>query len=147
EMRSSFAAFKELTQKFPESQYYQDSLARMRYLSNAMSTYEANVAAYYYKRGAYIAAANRAQQSLIDYPQTPANERALDILRASYTKLGVTQLADDTQQILSKTYPESNYLTGISPIPWWKFWAKEEEQYGVQATHQLAARPWWKFWD
>src|SRR3954470_14197812 len=48
EMRSSFAAFKELTAKFPESQYYQDSIARMRYLNNAMATYEVNVASYYY---------------------------------------------------------------------------------------------------
>jgi outer membrane protein assembly factor BamD len=147
EMRSSFAAFKELTAKFPESQYYQDSLARMRYLSNAMATYEVNVAGYYYKRGAYVAAANRAQQSLIDFPQAPVNERALDIMRASYTKLGMTQLADDSQAILAKTYPDSRYLSGVPANPWWKFWAREEDQYGVQATHQVADKPWWKFWD
>ena len=74
-MRSSFAAFKELTAKFPDSQYYQDSLARMRYLNNAMATYEVNVASYYYKRGAYVAAANRAQGALVNFPQTPPNER------------------------------------------------------------------------
>jgi len=147
EMRSSFAAFKELTAKFPDSQYYQDSIARMRYLNNAMATYEVNVASYYYRRGAYIASANRAQQSLIDFPQTPANEKALDVLRASYTKLGMVQLADDSQAILSKTYPDSRYLTGAQPDrSWWKFWQKDEEQYGVQATGQMAAKPWWKFW-
>ena len=102
EMRCSFAAFKELTAKFPDSQYYQDSIARMRYLNNAMATYEVNVASYYYKRGAYVAAANRAQGALLNFPQTPANEKALDILRASYTKLGMTQLADDSQQILAQ---------------------------------------------
>src|SRR4051812_29229768 len=142
EMRSSFAAFKELTAKFPESQYYQDSVARMRYLNNAMATYEVNVASYYYKRGAYIAAANRAQQSLIDFPQTPANEKALDVLRASYTKLGMPQLADDSQAILAKTYPDSRYLSGAQPDKsWWKFWQKEEDQYGVQATGQMSAKP------
>jgi outer membrane protein assembly factor BamD len=147
EMRSSFAAFKELTAKFPDSQYYQDSIARMRYLNNAMATYEVNVASYYYKRGAYIAAANRAQASLINFPQTPANEKALDILRASYVKLGMPQLAEDSQQILAKTYPDSRYLTGTTDRSWWKFWQKEEDQYGVQATGQLATKPWWKFWD
>jgi outer membrane protein assembly factor BamD len=146
-MRSSFASFKELTAKFPDSQYYQDSIARMRYLSNAMATYEVNVASYYYKRGAYVAAANRAQQSLIDFPHAPVNERALDIMRASYTRLGMTQLADDSQAILAKTYPDSRYLSGVPANPWWKFWAKEEDQYGVQATHTLADKPWWKFWD
>jgi hypothetical protein len=105
EMRSSFAAFKELTAKFPESQYYQDSLARMRFLNNSMASYEVKVAAYYYRRGAFVAAANRAQGALINFPQTPANERALDLLRASYTRLGMTTLAEDTQQILCAHVP------------------------------------------
>ncbi len=147
EMRSSFAAFKELTAKFPESQYYQDSIARMRYLNNAMATFETNVANYYYRRGAYIAAANRAQGTLINYPQTPANERALGILRASYAKIGLTQLADDSQQILAKTYPDSRYITGVYETPWWKFWQKEKDEYAVVATGTLAAKPWWQFWD
>jgi outer membrane protein assembly factor BamD len=146
EMRSSFAAFKELTEKFPESQYYQDSLARMRYLNNAMATYEVKVARYYYRRGAYIAAANRAQGALINFPQTPANEKALDILRASYTRLGMSTLAEDTQQILTRTYPDSRYLTGMSTVRWWEVWKKEEDQFGVQATHQMAEKPWWQFW-
>ena len=146
EMRSSFAAFKELTAKFPDSQYYQDSIARMRYLNNAMATYEVKVASYYYRRGAYIAAANRAQGSLINFPQTPANEKALDILRASYTRLGMTSLAEDTQQILTRTYPDSRYITGASDVQWWQFWRKEEDQFGVQATGHIADRPWWVFW-
>lgn len=146
EMRSSFAAFKELTSKYPDSQYYQDSLARMRYLNNAMATYEYNVARYYYNRGAYIAAANRAQGVLINFPQTPANEKALDILYKSYAKLNMPQLADDSKAILAKTYPESRYITGVKDKSWWEFWKKEEEEYGVQATGQLAERPWWKFW-
>ena len=68
----------------------------MRYLTNALGTYEVNVARYYYNRGAYIAAVNRAQAALVGYPQTPANEDALDVLRKSYDKLGLTQLRDDS---------------------------------------------------
>ena len=148
EMRSSFAAFKELTAKFPDSQYYQDSVARMRYLNNAMGTYEVNVALYYYRRGAYIAAANRAQGALINFPQTPANERALDVLRNSYNKLGMAQLADDSQQILAKTYPDSRYVTGVTERKWWEFWRnKDDDSFGVQATGQMAGKPWWQFWD
>jgi outer membrane protein assembly factor BamD len=145
EMRAAFAAFKELTARFPESQYYQDSIARMRYLTNAMATYEVKVADYYYNRGAYVAASNRAQGALLNYPQTPANEKALDILRNSYAKLGMAQLADDSQQILAKTFPESPYVTGAKDKPWWRFWEKPD--YGVQATGQLAGKPWWQFWD
>lgn len=147
EMRNSFAAFKELTARFPDSQYYQDSIARMRYLTNAMATYEVNVAMYYYRRGAYIAASNRAQASLLAFPQTPANEKALDVMRNSYTKLGMSQLSEDSQQILAKTFPESPYVTGVSDKPWWKFWSNESSAYAVQATGQLAQKPWWQFWD
>jgi len=146
EMRSSFAAFKDLTARFPDSQYYQDSITRMRYLNNAMGTYEVNVATYYYNRGAYVAAANRAQGALVSFPQTPSNERALDVLRNSYKKLGMPQLADDSERILAKTYPESRYISGVPDKPWWKFWSSDEQSYGVQATGQLATKPWWQFW-
>lgn len=151
EMRASFAAFKELTTRFPDSQYYQDSIARMNYLNNAMSTYEVNVARYYYRRGAWVAASNRAQGSLINFPRTTANEQALDILKNSYEKLGLQQLATDSKQILAKTYPESKYVVGGGEIPWWNFWEKNterrQESYGVTPTRQLATKPWWQFWD
>ena len=58
----------------------QDATDRMRYLTNALAKYEVNVARYYYNRGAYVAATNRAQAAIVDYPQTPANEEALDVL-------------------------------------------------------------------
>ena len=122
QMRESFAAFKELVQRFPESRYAEDAQARMRYLSNAIGMYEVNVARYYYNRGAYVAAANRAQLALVNTPQTASNESALDILAKSYDKLGLTQLADDSRQILAKTFPDSAYVKGTPPKPWWKFW-------------------------
>lgn len=147
EMRASFAAFKELTSRFPDSRYYQDSIARMRYLNNAMATYETNVAMYYFRRGAYLAAANRAQASLLNFPQTPANARALDIMRRSYEQLGLAQLSDDSTKILVKTFPDSRYVTGATDKPWWNFWSREEAQYGVTPTRVLAEKPWWQFWD
>ena len=121
-MRESFAAFKELVAKFPESRYAQDSIERMKYLTNSLSLYEVKVARYYYNRGAYVAAVNRAQGSLVSYPRTPANEDALDLLIKSYDMLGLVQLREDTQAILKRTFPKSEYLAGTPPKPWWKFW-------------------------
>ena len=121
-MRDSFAAFKELAAKFPESRYAEDAKARMRYLTNALGTFEVNVANYYYNRGAYVAAVNRAQAALINFPNTPSNERALDILAKSYDKLGLAQLGDDSRRILAKTFPNSIYVAGAPAKPWWKFW-------------------------
>ena len=146
EMRASFAAFRELTNKYPDSQYFQDSVARMRYLNNAMATYELKVARYYYNRGAYVAAANRAQSVLINFPKTNANAAALDVLNKSYSRLNMPQLAEDSKAILVKTYPESPYVTGVKDKAWWEFWKKEEGEFGVQATGQMAERPWWQFW-
>jgi outer membrane protein assembly factor BamD len=146
EMRSSFAAFKELATRYPESQYYDDSILRMKYLNNALGLYEVKVARYYYNRGAYIAAANRAQLNLINNPQTPSNADALDVLVASYEKLGLVQLAQDSRQILTKTFPDSAYTKGFVDKPWWQFWSPTDTTFGVQATGELATKPWWKFW-
>jgi outer membrane protein assembly factor BamD len=122
QMRESFAAFKELVQRFPESRYAQDAEQRMRYLTNAIGMYEVNVARYYYSRGAYIAAANRAQAALIQTPKTASNEQALDLLAKSYDKLGLTQLANDSRQVLAKNFPDSVYVKDTPPKAWWKFW-------------------------
>jgi outer membrane protein assembly factor BamD len=121
-MRESFNAFKELAQKFPESRYAEDAQYRMRYLANALGLYEVHVARYYYNRGAYIAAANRAQASLLNYPKVPSNEEALDVLVRSYEKLGLEKLAEDSRRVLQATYPQSRFLASAAAKPWWKFW-------------------------
>jgi outer membrane protein assembly factor BamD len=121
-MRESFAAFNELVTKFPDSRYAADSLDRMRYLTNALATYDVKVGEYYYRREAYVAAVNRAQSVLVSYPRTQANEQALVLLIKSYDKLGLTQLRDDSRNILERTFPKSPYLTGADEKPWWKFW-------------------------
>ncbi|HEX8009931.1 MAG TPA: outer membrane protein assembly factor BamD [Casimicrobiaceae bacterium] len=142
--KESFAAFKELVTLFPNSKYAADSIVRMRYLTNALSSYEVQVATYYYRRGAYLAAANRAQASLTNYPQTPANEDALIILVKSYDQLGMTQLRDDAQRVLKQTFPNGKYFTA-SATPWWNFWSKGEEVLPGPGD-STTKKPWWKFW-
>ena len=108
--------------KFPDSRYAGDANDRMRYLTNSLALYEVKVARYYYNRGAYVAAVNRAQTAITTYPRTPANDDALAVLADSYNKLELPQLRDDAQRVLKQTFPESNYVTGASDRPWWKFW-------------------------
>src|SRR3990172_11214559 len=74
--RESFEAFKELVNRFPDSKYAEDAQARMRYQVNSLAQYEVHVARYYMKRGAFVAAANRAQFAVQHYPQAPALERS-----------------------------------------------------------------------
>jgi outer membrane protein assembly factor BamD len=123
--KESFEAFKELATRFPDSRYAPDARARMAYIVNSLAQYEVHVARYYYQRGAYVAAANRAQNALADYHDVPALEEALYILVQSYDALGMNQLRDDAKRVMAKNYPNSEYLTrGFKGKqgPWWKLW-------------------------
>ncbi|MGB5081134.1 MAG: outer membrane protein assembly factor BamD [Burkholderiales bacterium] len=110
--RESFEAFKELVKRFPESKYVPDSLARMKYLVNALASHEIHVARYYMKRGAYVAAANRAQYALKTYPEAPVREEALLIMVQAYDVLGMPQLRDDAERVLRKNFPDGTRLKG-----------------------------------
>jgi len=124
--KESFESFRELVTRFPDSKYSTDARARMRYIVNSLAASEVHVARYYYTRGAYVAAINRAQVAINDYQDVPAVEEALYILMRSYDALGMTKLAEDTKRVMEKTYPNSEYLArgGLRDRsgPWWKFW-------------------------
>lgn len=122
--RDAFDAFKQLAEKFPGSTYTPDAIARMKYLVNAMAQYDVHVANYYYRRGAYLAAANRAQSALNEYREAPAVEEALLIMVRAYDKMGITDLRDDAQRVFKKNFPNSAYLKGDrkKDEPWWKIW-------------------------
>ena len=123
--KQAFESFDELVKRFPDSRYTPDARARMRYTVNALAQYEVHVARYYYQRGAYVAAINRAQLALADYQNVPALEEALYILVRSYDALGMASLRDDAQRVMNSTYPQSKYsATGITgkKDPWWKVW-------------------------
>jgi outer membrane protein assembly factor BamD len=124
--KDSFESFRELSTRFPDSRYTPDARQRMTYIVNSLALYEVHVARYYFSRGAYVAAINRAQIAISDYRDVPAVEEALYILVRSYDALGMTQLRDDTRRILDTNYPQSSYLangfSGGAKDPWWKVW-------------------------
>jgi outer membrane protein assembly factor BamD len=116
--RESFDTFKELVQRFPESRYAEDSRLRMTYLVDALGRNETKIADYYFRRGAYVAALNRAQQSITRFPNASSRLEALEIMRDSYKALKMDDLANDTQAVISK-----NYKAGETAKPkWWKIW-------------------------
>jgi outer membrane protein assembly factor BamD len=122
--RDAFEAFKLLVDRFPDSIYAPDAVARMNYLVNAMAQYEVHVANYYYRRGAYLAAANRAQLAIREYREAPAIEEALFLLVRSYDALQLTDLRDDAERVMRKNFPDSVYYRGGPDRsgPWWKIW-------------------------
>lgn len=122
--RDSFDAFRELATRFPGSKYTPDARLRMNYLVNSLASQEVHVARYYTKRGAYIAAANRAQFAIKTYPNAPAIEEAMFILVVAYDNLGMNDLRDDADRVMHKNFPTSQYYKDglASKTPWWKLW-------------------------
>jgi outer membrane protein assembly factor BamD len=105
--QDSFAAFKDMVTRFPSSRYAADARLRMQYLLDALAKYEIHVARYYLRRGAYIAAVNRAKQVLTQYPNTPAIHDALLILVQGYDALGLDKLRDDAERVLFNNLPQA----------------------------------------
>jgi len=123
--RDSYQSFKQLTEQFPQSTYAEDARLRMNYIVNSLAAYEVHVARYYLRRGAYVAAANRAQQAVQEFQRSPSTEEALVILAQSYDRLGLTDLRDDTARILKANYPDASIdadLAGRRKAPWWRPW-------------------------
>lgn len=122
--RESFDSFRELVTRFPDSKYTPDAIMRMKYLVNALASLEVHVARYYMKRGAYLAAVNRAQFAVKTYPDAPAIEEALFIMVKGYDLIGMNDLRDDAERVMRKNYPNSVYYTrGLErKEPWWKLW-------------------------
>ena len=123
--KESFEAFRELSTRFPESKYTGDARQRMTYIVNSLAQYEVHVARYYFGRGAYLAAINRAQTAVTDYRGVPAAEEAMFIILKSYEALGLADLRDDAQRVLEKNFPKSAFLgKGVKAgaRSWWKFW-------------------------
>ncbi|HJS39617.1 MAG TPA: outer membrane protein assembly factor BamD [Burkholderiales bacterium] len=122
--REAYAAFREVVTRFPDSKYAADSAARMRYLVNALARHEVHVARYYMKRGAHLAAVNRAQQVVLNYPDAPATEEALFVMMKAYDALGLKDLRDDAERVMRHNFPDSPYFKGPvkRDVAWWRLW-------------------------
>ena len=124
--KEAFESFKVVVERFPNSKYTPDAIDRMRYIVNSLAEADVIVARYYYDRGAYLAAANRAQLVIRDYDRAPAVEEALYILIQSYQALGMTDLSSDAMRVFKLNFPDSQiFKTGKrvqKERKWWQFW-------------------------
>ena len=123
--RDAYQAFSQLVQLYPNSKYAPDATERMTKLVDALGGNEISIARYYMKRGAYLAAANRAQKIVEQYQNTRYVEESLAIMELAYKKLGKQQLADDTKRLLLTNFPGSAYLQQPwrpDDMPWWRYW-------------------------
>ncbi len=106
--------FSDVVIKFPESVYAQDAVQRIIYLKNKRARHELYVASYYMKRGAYVAAANRAKEVVVKYHRSTSVPDALTLMVKAYVALDMKNLADEAFQVFKLNYPESPELTKLS---------------------------------
>ncbi|MDZ7662350.1 outer membrane protein assembly factor BamD [Thiohalophilus sp.] len=104
--RKAFRYFSELVEKFPDSRYAKDAIGRMYALRNALAKHEMHVTNYYYRRGALIAAVNRAKYIVENYQQTKQVPEALGIMVRAYRQLEMNDLAADALEVLELNYPD-----------------------------------------
>lgn len=104
--REAFAEFSQLVTRFPDSPYAPDAKARMVHLRNLLARHEINVANYYFRRGAYLAAANRGRYVVENFQRTPAVADGLAVMSQGYRLLGQDELAMDAAETLALNYPE-----------------------------------------
>jgi outer membrane protein assembly factor BamD len=119
----SINAFSTVVTQYPNSDYAHDALKRMTYLRNRLAEYEVNVARWYIKRGAYIAAARRAEGVVEQYDGAPAEQPAMAILLQCYERLGYTELASNVKRVYDYNYPPQSESVNARGKRWWQFWA------------------------
>ena len=123
--RDAYQAFKQLVTQFPQSPNSDDARLRMDYILNTLADYELHVARYYFRRGAYVAAVNRAQQAVTEFEGAPATEEALYIMVQGYDRLGLDTLRDDANRVFVKNFPNSKLPSeGLRRTgkAWWHIW-------------------------
>lgn len=124
-LRDAYFAFAEVAKRFPNSKYAPDARDKMNRLVNALARGELFRARHYMQIKAYLAAINRAQALIRDYPNTTYVEEALAMQVVAYRELGELTLSQQTQQVLTMNFPKSMYIKKpweYQDMPWYSFW-------------------------
>ncbi len=109
--RESFNYFAQLINRYPDSIYALDAQKRMIFLRNMLARYEIHVANYYFKRGAYLAAANRGRYVVENFQSTPAVPDGLAVMAQAYHLMDMKELSMDAIKVLAANYPNHPALS------------------------------------
>jgi outer membrane protein assembly factor BamD len=94
----------------------------MIYLRNRLADYQLRIADHYLQRGAWVAAAQRARETIEEYDGAPAVKDALRIMIHCYRKLNYTDLAGNTERVFRENFPGESMELTSEKKSWWKFW-------------------------
>jgi outer membrane protein assembly factor BamD len=107
-LKDAYLAFSDLIKLFPDSKYAAPAKEKMTTIKNLWCEHDLATAEYYFSHEAYVAAANRANQLLKDYPGAAQNKAAIEIMIKSYRALGVTNSENNARALFNQKYPGQN---------------------------------------
>ncbi|HUO55430.1 MAG TPA: outer membrane protein assembly factor BamD [Rhodoblastus sp.] len=101
--------YQTVVDKFPKSQYVDDSRYKIRICTDQLAGHELEVGRYYLKRKNYTAAINRFREVLFKYQNTREAEEALERLTEAYLAIGITAEAQTAAAVLGANFPNSQW--------------------------------------
>ncbi len=105
-IQESFDYLSQFLRKYPDSSYAKDAQQRLVYLRNLLARSEIHIANYYFKRGAYLAAAKRGNYVVENFQGTPAVPDGLAVMAQAYFLLDLDELANQSVKILAYNFPD-----------------------------------------
>lgn len=99
--------FEELIARYPNSIYVADAKAKLELIRDNLAGKEMAVGRYYLKNREYLAAINRFQNVLVDYPKTNQVDEAYYRLAVCYISLGMVNQAEKVYQTQSEKFPRT----------------------------------------
>lgn len=103
--QEAYADFAQLLARYPSSQYAPDATKRMLYLRDVLARSELHVADYYLRRGAWVAAHNRARYVVENYGKSDAVADALALSVEANIKMGLDEEANNALRVLALNFP------------------------------------------
>lgn len=110
--QEAYSDFALMIERFPNSKYRANAIARMTYLRNMFAKRELNAANYYYGKKMYVAAKERAAYLVKNYPQAPQAKPALQIIYRSSIALGLTKEAENAANVYQATFHKKIDMPG-----------------------------------
>jgi outer membrane protein assembly factor BamD len=103
------AEFQKLIKEYPESRYAPDALAKIDIGRGRLAQKELWIANYYYQQGNMVAARQRLEVILKDYPRTLVVPETLFLLAEVNLKEGLTGQATANLRRLAEEYPHTEW--------------------------------------
>ena len=117
------------TREMYDSPYNSDARKRMINLRNRIAAHEMHALRFYMDRGAFLAAARRAERIVATYPGTPVVPEALALMERAYRTLGLEEQAQATETLLrGNGLPTAADLGEAQVEPTW--WVKVGTRIG-----------------